>query len=83
MSEVAVTVKLHEALSKKTKDNLFIAEKQKVLVEEGTTIHDLLEHFDLAKDFVGLIIINGKQAAEQDLLHHHDFIELFPPLSGG
>jgi sulfur carrier protein ThiS len=50
---------------------------------EGAAVSTLLKEVGLDSSSIGLVIINGRQAAKDYRLKDGDRVELFAPLSGG
>lgn len=50
---------------------------------EGTQIIDILQRLNIAASEVSILLVNGRDAAETQVLHDGDTIALFPPVGGG
>ena len=51
--------------------------------EPGATAGDVLNNLGVPEDAAKVLLINGRQAKAEDVLHEGDFLVLFPPLEGG
>ena len=49
----------------------------------GTKAVDVIDHLQLPKDVLGIILINGVHVEEQDILKDGDTLSLLPMLDGG
>ena len=49
----------------------------------GTKAGDVIDHLQLPKDVLGIILINGVHAEEQDILKDGDTLSILPMLDGG
>ncbi len=49
----------------------------------GTRVVEVIENLKLPKDVLGIILINGVHADEQDLLKDADSLSILPLLDGG
>lgn len=49
----------------------------------GTKAVDVIDHLQLSKDVLGIILINGVHAEEQDILKDGDTLSILPMLDGG
>lgn len=58
-----------------------------VEVADDATIDTVLTHFHVPRELVHLVLVNGVQIPEAQLvttpLHAHDTLAIWPPLSGG
>lgn len=52
-------------------------------VPESTTVGDALTSFGIPPDFERLQVVNGLDAADDQVLREGDVLSVFPPLSGG
>jgi molybdopterin converting factor small subunit len=50
---------------------------------EGSRVAQVLEGLSIPKDAAKVILVNGRQSDEGDLLHDGDRIVIFPPVAGG
>ena len=58
--------------------------KEKLLeYPSGTRVFDIVDDLQLPKDVLGIILINGVHAGEQDSLKEGDALSLLPMLDGG
>jgi sulfur carrier protein ThiS len=65
---------------------VFCLGKFKYKVQEypsGTKAVDVIEHLQLSKDVLGIILINGVHADEQEILKDGDTLSILPMLDGG
>jgi sulfur carrier protein ThiS len=49
----------------------------------GTKVVEVVDDLHLSKDVLGIILINGVHAGEQDILSDGDRLSLLPVLDGG
>ena len=49
----------------------------------GTKTVDVIDHLQLPKDVLGIILIDGVHAEEQDILKDGEALSLLPMLDGG
>jgi len=49
----------------------------------GAKAVDVIDHLQLPKDVLGIILINGVHSGEQDILKDGDKLSLLPLLDGG
>jgi len=80
--DVTVSVHLHTTLQRRTpKDSL---RRLDVMLPRGSTLADLLDRLALPRrDDSVLLVINGRQADAEQVLHDADEVHLIPALSGG
>jgi sulfur carrier protein ThiS len=56
-------------------------------INEGTSIMDLVERFQLPIKLVHLVLVNGKYIKPEDRLHYplqeNDVLAIWPPVAGG
>lgn len=79
-----VTVCVHDILKKHIAD--FLGSLQgdiELQLPTGAAVSSLLKDIGLKSSSVGLVIVNGRQAAKDYRLKDGDRVELFAPLSGG
>ena len=50
---------------------------------DRSKVHDLISRLELEKELIGLVIVNGRQASEEQDLQKGDKIKLLSPMSGG
>jgi molybdopterin converting factor small subunit len=74
---VNVTVKLFAFF----RDNRFKA--QDFVFEEGTTVQQVIEHFNIPVDEVGVTMINGRHCQLETTLAENDNLSIFPMIGGG
>ena len=58
-------------------------EQDKVELEDGTTVADLLGTFGIPPSEVAIVLVNGKHATGEQLLNDGETLSLFPPIAGG
>ncbi|MBW6464009.1 MAG: MoaD/ThiS family protein [Dethiobacteria bacterium] len=79
-----IKLRLHDILKEKVgagrADGDGILKQQ---LRDGSTVNDLVVSLGLNREYVGLIIVNGRQAAFEFSLNEGDSVELFSPMSGG
>ena len=49
----------------------------------GASIQEVVDHLQLPKQILGIVLINGRHAAFADILHEGDSLTLLPILDGG
>jgi len=49
----------------------------------GTKVVDVIEHLQLSRDVLGILLINGVHAEEQEILKDGDTLSILPMLDGG
>ena len=49
----------------------------------GTKTAEVIDHLQLSKDVLGIILIDGVHAEEQDILKDGDTLSILPMLDGG
>ncbi len=74
---IRVTVKLFATLRK---DRFDVTEGK---FPDGTTVGDIVHHYDLPEKDVTLIFINGRHGEFDTALSDGDTLALFPPVGGG
>jgi sulfur-carrier protein len=52
-------------------------------LQEQTTVQDVLSSLRIPGDMPKIILINGVQKTETDLLNDGDTLSVFPPIAGG
>jgi sulfur-carrier protein len=72
-----VTVKLFAFF----RDNRF--KVQDFNFDEGTTVLQVIEHFQIPADEVGVTMINGRHCQFDTVLSENDAISIFPMIGGG
>jgi sulfur-carrier protein len=50
---------------------------------EGSRVGNILEGLSIPKDAAKVILVNGRQCDEGQILHDGDRIVIFPPVAGG
>ncbi len=79
-----ISVSLHDTLISKLKSEGF-ADKDLVrfTLNQGSSVEDLLKSLGLSSDWVGLIIVNGRQVGPDYVFSDQDRVDLFSPMAGG
>ncbi len=54
-----------------------------VTIPEGTTIHDLLVHLNLAPNGIGMIFMNSRPVKKNARIKDEAKIKIFQPIFGG
>lgn len=72
-----ITVKLFAFF----RDNRF--KVQGCIFEEGTTVQQVIEHFQIPVDEVGVTMINGRHCQLETILSENDNLGIFPMIGGG
>ena len=57
--------------------------KEKLELPEGCSLADLLERLEIPQGQVGIILVNGQNAAMKSTLSEHDVVSVFPLMGGG
>jgi len=52
-------------------------------LQEHATVQDVLASLHIPDDIPKIILINGVQKSEIDMLHDGDTLSVFPPIAGG
>ncbi len=78
-------MKLEVRLFANLRDNLPKENKGQaaVVLSEGSTTQDLINHLDIPRDLPLIIMVNGKRQLESYSLKDGDRIGIFPPVGGG
>jgi sulfur carrier protein ThiS len=80
--DITVTVHLHTTLQRPTPNGPL--RRLDVRLAPGSTLADLLDRLALPRrDDSVLLVINGRQADAEQVLHDSDEVHLIPALSGG
>jgi sulfur carrier protein ThiS len=80
--DVTVSVHLHTTLQRRTPTGSL--RRLDVTLPSGSTLADLLDRLALPRrDDSVLLVINGRQADAEQVLHDSDEVHLIPALSGG
>jgi sulfur carrier protein ThiS len=75
---------LHDTLKRRTRPGAGgNGNSLELTMPAGSFVADLLELLELPEEWVGLIIINGKQAGNKEELKNGDKVDLFSPMAGG
>ena len=60
------------------------AGKTSLTLADGTSILDVIHHMDIPEDLAQMVLLNGEQTREFDLvLTDGDSLSIFPPVAGG
>lgn len=79
-----IKLRLHEVLNDKVSGCASCVKGDfEYQLPTGTAVSSLLKDIGLKSSSVGLVIVNGRQAAKDYRLKDGDRVELFAPLSGG
>jgi len=57
--------------------------KKKLDIPGGCSLADLLERLEIPQEQVGIILVNGRNAAMKSALSEHDVVSIFPLMGGG
>jgi len=80
--DVTVSVHLHTTLQRRTPKGSL--RRLDVTLPPGSTLAELLDRLALPRrDDSVLLVINGRQADAEQVLHDADEVHLIPALSGG
>ena len=75
---------LHDILKSKVPMEAEIeADRFTFNMPSGSFVLDLLQALGLPKEWVGLVIVNGRQCNHNDILKNGDIIDIFSPMAGG
>jgi sulfur carrier protein ThiS len=79
---VTITVHLHTTLQRPTPTGPL--RRLEVALPHGSTLADVLAHLSVPhRDDSVLLVLNGRRAEPEDVLHDADEVHLIPALSGG
>ncbi len=70
-------IKLFASLQK------FKPQQEKVALEDGFTVLDILERIGISPSEVAIVLVNGRHAHLDQALHDGETVALFPPIAGG
>lgn len=70
-------IKLFASLQK------FKPQQEKVALEDGFTVLDILERIGISPSEVAIVLVNGRHAQLDQALHDGETVALFPPIAGG
>lgn len=56
---------------------------QKIQINEGSTVKNVLYVLDIKEDEVSLLFVNGRSTSLDQVLNEGDVVSLFPPVGGG
>ena len=54
-----------------------------IIFEEGTTVQQVIEHYKIPVDEVGVTMINGRHCRMNAVLSENDILGIFPMIGGG
>lgn len=57
--------------------------KREMEFSEGGTLDAVLERLKIAREEVGILLVNGRDASDKGKLAPHDVVSIFPSLGGG
>ena len=75
-----IDVRLFAGLETRTREGV---SHLRISAAEPLTLAALLARLELSPSAVGLRLVNGLHAGQDDVLHPGDEVSLFPPLGGG
>ena len=55
----------------------------KINLDDGTTVLELLERAGIPPSEVAIVLVDGRHAKLDQLLHDGETVEVFPPIAGG
>ena len=55
----------------------------KINLDDGTTVLELLERAGIPPSEVAIVLVDGRHAKLDQLLHDGETIAVFPPIAGG
>ena len=55
----------------------------KINLDDGTTVLELLERAGIPPSEVAIVLLDGRHAKLDQLLHDGETVEVFPPIAGG
>ena len=76
-----ITLKLYATLREHLNDHHNGASK--IILHEQSTVKDVFKAYKIPEDIPKIILINGLQKSEDDILHDGDILSVFPPIAGG
>ena len=56
---------------------------EKINFDEGTTVLELLERAGIPPSEVAIVLVDGRHAKLDQLLHDGETVAVFPPIAGG
>ncbi|MHC4640668.1 MAG: MoaD/ThiS family protein [Planctomycetota bacterium] len=57
--------------------------KRNMELSEGSVLDAVLERLKIAREEVGILLVNGRDASEKGKLAPNDVVSIFPSLGGG
>lgn len=60
-----------------------VGQSLEVEISAGSTVSDLVEHFQIPTDELKICFVNGIICEPDRLLHEGDEVGVFPPVGGG
>ncbi len=55
----------------------------KIKLDDGTTVLELLERAGIPPSEVAIVLVDGRHAKLDQLLHDGETVAVFPPIAGG
>ncbi len=79
-----IHVSLHDTLKSKLKPEIY-GDKDAIhiIINPNSSVDDLLKALRLSPEWIGLVIVNGRQVGPDYLFSDQDRVDLFSPLAGG
>lgn len=79
-----IKICLHDTLKSRVESEMKVNDGKVVLVlPPGSLVQDLLKVLNLSEDYIGLMLVNGKQVGYKKQLSNGDKIDFFSPMAGG
>lgn len=84
MAQLSDSVRVHVTLLSRFAEHGNALDPEGCLfLPAGATVPDLAEALGIARKFVVIFLINGRQGNKTDVLHNGDKVVLVPPAVGG
>ncbi len=61
----------------------FNPELERIEVDDGTTVRELLDKVGIPPSEVAIVLVNGRHAKLDQPLHDGETVAAFPPIAGG
>jgi molybdopterin converting factor small subunit len=58
-------------------------DKNRWKVDEGTTAARIVEMLEIPEEMAAILLVNGRRADMERVLHEGDVLAVFPPMVGG
>jgi len=64
-------------------EGMGIGESQALIIDDGSTVKDILSRLGIPKAEVKIILVNGRAKKVDDELNEGDRLSIFPAVAGG